>query len=167
MKFMGIPIDGTMESFVQKLKTKGLKYKGTEDGMANLTGEFAAISDCNIYVVRFSDRNQVRQVMVAFPITDDWSTLADTYFNLKKNLTVKYGEPQSVVEAKDKESSDNHIKLIKLVMDESKYVSVFTCENGKIELSMTKAGMLSARVLLRYFDNANTAELQKRMMDDL
>ena len=70
-------------------------------------------------------------------------------------------------EAKDRESGDNHLKLMKLIMGESKYVSVFTCENRKIELSMTKAGLLSACVLLRYFDNANVAELQKKIMYDL
>ena len=42
MKFKGIPIEGTLDSFVQKLKSKGFTYLGQQDGMALLKGEFAA-----------------------------------------------------------------------------------------------------------------------------
>lgn len=56
MKFKGIPIEGTLDSFVQKLKSKGFTYLGQQDGMALLKGEFAATKGCTIGVARFSDR---------------------------------------------------------------------------------------------------------------
>ena len=50
MKFKGIPMEGTLNSFVQKLKEKGYTYLGQQEGMALLKGEFAAtichISHC-------------------------------------------------------------------------------------------------------------------------
>ena len=42
MKFKGIPMEGTLNSFVQKLKEKGYTYLGQQEGMALLKGEFAA-----------------------------------------------------------------------------------------------------------------------------
>lgn len=38
MKFKGIPIEGTLNSFVQKLKDKGYTFIGQQNGMAILKG---------------------------------------------------------------------------------------------------------------------------------
>lgn len=45
MKFKGIPMEGTLNSFVQKLKEKGFTYIGTQNGMAVLEGEFSPLRD--------------------------------------------------------------------------------------------------------------------------
>lgn len=73
MKFKGIPMEGTLNSFVQKLKDKGFTYIGAQDGMAILKGEFAATKGCTIGVARFEDRDQVNIVAVIFPEKDSWT----------------------------------------------------------------------------------------------
>ena len=87
MKFKGIPIEGTLDSFVQKLKSKGFTYLGQQDGMALLKGEFAATKGCTIGVARFSDRDQVNLVAVIFPEEESWSGITKSYYTLKDMLT--------------------------------------------------------------------------------
>ncbi len=42
LTFKGVPINGTLNEFVSKLKQKGLAHIGTEEGIAMLKGDFAA-----------------------------------------------------------------------------------------------------------------------------
>ena len=167
MKFKGIPMEGTLNSFVAKLKAKGFTYIGQQDGTAILKGEFAATKNCTIGVVRFSDKDQVNVVGVIFPEEDSWTGVYKSYLNLKEMLTEKYGEPEvSERFSGDKPPSD-FLKFYALLHDECHYVSEFACENGKIQLTMTKQNYDTASVLLRYIDKANVDETRKKVMDDL
>lgn len=167
MTFKGIPIDGTLNSFVQKLKAKGYTYVTTQDGMALLTGEFAATKGCTIVVSRFSDRDQVNLVGVIFPEEKTWSKISSTYFTLKRLLTEKYGEPDSIEFFSDDEPCDDFLKFHALLGDECHYTSEFSEDNGKIQLTMAKQSYNSASVILKYIDDANAKETRKKIMDDL
>ena len=167
MKFKGIPMEGTLNSFVQKLKDKGYSYLGQQDGMALLKGEFAATKGCTIGVARFADRDQVNLVAVIFPEEETWNSITRSYYNLKDMLTVKYGNPESVEEFTDRESSSDFLKFHALLKDECNYISEFSCENGRIQLTMKKQDYNTAAVILRYIDNANADETRKKIMDDL
>ena len=50
LAFKGVPIDGTLNEYVQKMKQKGFDYLGTENGIAILTGDFAAYKGCTVGV---------------------------------------------------------------------------------------------------------------------
>lgn len=167
MKFMGIPIDGPLENFVLKLKNKGFKHKSTEDGIALMLGEFAATRDCELYILRFSDRNKVHRVCVKFPSEYDWESLSGKYYDLKKNLTVKYGEPKSTEQFKDSVPTSDESKFNMVLREECNYVSWFTNDIGKIQLAMRKDNWRSGCIILYYLDKANEEEYQKKMMDDL
>lgn len=167
MKFKGIPMEGTLNSFVQKLKDKGFTYIGAQDGMAILKGEFAATKGCTIGVARFEDRDQVNLVAVIFPEEDSWTDITQSYFGLKEMLTEKYGEPESVETFSDHEPSSDLLKFYALLRDECHYISDFNVENGKIQLTMAKQDYDSAAVILRYIDKANADETHKKVMDDL
>ena len=147
MKFKGIPMEGTLNSFVQKLKAKGYTYLGQEDGIAILKGEFATIKGCTVFVNRFSDRDQVNMVGVVFPEEKTWNAITTSYYLLKDMLTEKYGKPDCVEEFSKRDPQ--------------------SCENGNIQLSMKKTNTLAASVFLRYIDNENADETRKKMMDDL
>ena len=155
MKFKGIPIEGTLDSFVQKLKSKGFTYLGQQDGMALLKGEFAATKGCTVGVARFSDRDQVNLVAVIFPEEESWSGITKSYYTLKDMLTEKYGTPECIEEFSDRTPSDDFLKFHALL------------ENGKIQLTMKKQDYNSAAVILRYIDKANADETRKKVMDDL
>lgn len=167
MKFKGIPMEGTLNGFVQKLKEKGFTYIGTQNGMAVLEGEFAATKGCTIGVVRFEDRDQVNIVAVIFPEQDSWTGITQSYFGLKEMLTEKYGEPKTVETFSDREPSSDVLKFYALLNDECHYISDFYVENGKIQLTMEKHDYNSASVMLRYIDKANADETRKKVMDDL
>ncbi len=167
MKFKGIPMEGTLNSFVQKLKAKGYSYLGQQDGMALLKGEFAATKGCTIGVARFADRDQVNLVAVIFPEEESWNGITKSYFGLKDMLTEKYGNPESVEEFSGDEPPTDFLRFHKILDDECHYLSEFQCENGKIQLTMAKQDYNSAAVILRYIDKANADETRKKIMDDL
>ncbi len=76
----GIPIDGSLDSFVQKLKTQNLTYIGKENGVAIFMGEFAAYKDCTIGIVSLKQKDLVCKAAVTFPSCETWSSLSDNYF---------------------------------------------------------------------------------------
>ena len=145
MKFKGIPIEGTLNSFVQKLKDKGYTF----------------------IVARFSDRDQVNLVAVIFPEEETWTGITKSYYTLKDMLTEKYGTPECIEEFSDREPSSDFLKFHAILNDECHYISEFSCENGKIQLTMSKQDYNSASVILKYIDKANADETRKKVMDDL
>ena len=166
MKFKGIPMEGTLRSFVEKLKAKGYTYLGTEDGMATLNGEFAGAKGCTVVVESFPDRDQVSQVIVMFPEEKTWNGVYGLYSFYKDRLTEKYGAPDAVERFADGEPSDDFSKFYKLTSDECHYMSTFMTDNGKIMLTMFGSGM-EACVAISYVDEANAEETRSRVMEDL
>ena len=51
MKFKGVPMEGTLQSFTTKLKAKGYTPVGIQDGVSLLKGEFAGYKNCTIGAV--------------------------------------------------------------------------------------------------------------------
>ena len=70
LKFMGIPINGTLESFTQKLVAKGLKRERGWENTGAFSGTFAGESNCEVYVKRIPSRNIVYKVVVCLPSVD-------------------------------------------------------------------------------------------------
>lgn len=48
--FKGVPIDGTIDEFVSKMKQKGFSVLQTEENLSVLTGDFASYNDCTILI---------------------------------------------------------------------------------------------------------------------
>lgn len=167
MKFKGIPMEGSLNSFVDKLKSKGYTYLGQQEGIALLQGEFAATKNCIISVVRFSDKDQVNMVVVLLPGQKSWSSFISDYNTFKNLLTEKYGIPNVTESFSDQEPTSDFLKFHALLNDECHYLSEFTTENGRIQLTMGKKDYDEASIILRYIDNANVSETRKKIMDDL
>ena len=167
MKFKGIPMTGSLTSFVEKLKTKGYSYIGKQDGVAFLKGEFASVKKCTIGVATFNGKDQVNSVVVFFPDKKLWSEISSDYFGMKELLTEKYGNPESVEEFTNGNPEDDFLKFYAILKGECNYISEFSCDNGKIQLSMKKANYSSASIYLKYIDDTNAKELKKKILDDL
>lgn len=167
MKFKGVPIDGTLADFTQKMKQKGFSYKGMEDGMALFEGEFAATKGCTIIAVAKST-NVVHKVAVAFPDCDTWSCLSNKYESLKDMLTQKYGEPALNVEKFDyKYIDDDGDRYYNVKADRCKYSTSWVIEEGEIDLDITHSGYSSCFVRLIYIDRLNTDKVINQAIDDL
>lgn len=169
MTFKGVPIDGTMSQFIQKMKQKGFSITNTTDNIAMLSGSFAGQPDCTIGVISLSNKDLVCMVTVLFPFRDTWSSLYGDYASLKKMLTQKYGKPSDVVEEFDgyTEPKDDFSRMLEVQMDRCKYKSIFETSKGNIVLTIAHADYTNCNVTLVYADKINTREMRSQAIDDL
>lgn len=145
MKFKGVPMEGTLQTFTNKLKAKGFTPFGVQDGVSLLKGDFAGYKDCTVVAV--ADKSgMICKVTVVFPTMDKWGDLEQCYSRYKSMLSEKYGDPKDCVE---KFQND--------------YIND---DNGKIQLEITHQNF-TCFVVLSYFDNANQEKLRQQVMDDL
>lgn len=169
LTFKGVPIDGTLNEYVSKMKQAGFTYIGTEDGTAVLQGDFAGFKGCTVGVSTLKSANKVNTIGVIFPEQDDWASLENNYKHLKSMLTEKYGKPSECVEefqGYGTPQTDN-VKMHKLRMDECTWYTTYTTPKGDIQLSIDNQSVMKCYVLLRYFDKINTDAVKAQAMDDL
>lgn len=171
LKFKGVPIDGTLNEYVSKMKQAGFVLEGTEDGVALLSGEFAGYSDCVVGVKTLQKLNLVHEIVVLFPPQDKWAGLSYDYERLKTMLTKKYGKPDECEERFNASSymiEDDNDKMREVVMNNCKYYSTYNTDNGSITLTISNDGYeLGCRVKLFYTDKINSEIFDNAAMEDL
>ncbi|MCM1078483.1 MAG: hypothetical protein NC344_00160 [Bacteroidales bacterium] len=169
LKFKGIPIDGTLNSFVAKLRQKGCIPLKSGDGVALLKGDFAGYKDCTIGAVAIKNKDLVCKVAVVFPSHDTWGKLENNYMSLKSMLTSKYGEPSDCVEEFQSYSQpkDDNSKMYELQFDRCKYYTVFRTGNGAIQLEISHQSVTECYVMLSYYDALNQQVVVSDAMDDI
>lgn len=171
LAFKGVPIDGTLSSFVTKMRAKGFTSMGTAEGVAMLKGDFAAHKSCTILVATMQNRDLVSRIAVIFPDQSQWQYLYGDYAELKKLLTIKYGDPTDCVEDFQCPSysypNDDNDRMHNVRMDRCKYYSTFSTQNGEIQLSITHGDYSHCFVKLLYIDKVNNDSVIQDALDDL
>lgn len=171
LTFKGVPIDGTLNEYVDNMKKSGFTLIGEEDGLALLKGEFAAYKDCIIGVATLKQKDLVSKITVIFPESDTWSSLSSNYYSIKELLIEKYGEPADIVEKFDVQSFqlplDDNSKMHEVGMNNCKYYTTFELDNGSIQLSIENEGFSTSFVMLSYFDKINSEIIRQKAIDDL
>jgi hypothetical protein len=171
MSFKGVPIDGTLNEYVAKMKQSGFQYLGAEDGTAILNGDFAGYKNCHIGVSTLKKIDLVHKIGVIFPNHETWSKLSSNYYDLKQMLTVKYGSPNDEAELFDVKPYqlplDDNMKMHQVGMDNCKFYTVWKTDKGDIELSIDHSGFTSCFVKVVYFDKINSAIISEKAKDDL
>ncbi len=168
LKFKGVPIDGTLSQYTQRMKEKGFTYLGTENGISLLQGDFAGFKNCYVLVSTVQNKDLVSTIGVKFQEFDNWSLIYRDYSTLKEMLTEKYGKPTEVIEEFQGDYvDDDNSRMLALLMDGCKYVTTFETELGTIELFIIKYEYTKGCVMLKYTDRANNAILHKAVMEDL
>ena len=170
LKFMGIPINGTLESFTQKLVAKGMKRQQGWDNTGVFRGIFAGERDCKVYVNRIPSRNIVYRIVVCLPSRNMWEWLENDYNSFKEMLTSKYGEPKFCSESFKEEAStyDNSSKMIATLSGKCNYYASWQTDGGIIELEIFKPDReLYCFVRLQYFDRINYKLAENSKQDDL
>ncbi len=167
--FKGVPIDGTLDDYVSKMKQSGFTHTQTQDGTAILNGDFAGYKDCFVGVSTLKQKDLVYKIAVIFPDKNTWSTLSGNYFDLKQMLTEKYGKPSDIVEKFDgySEPKDDEARMYKVKFDNCKYSSVWQTDKGEIQLSIDHNSITSCFVKLAYFDKINSDKIKAKAKDDL
>lgn len=171
LKFKGVPIDGTLNEYVNKMKQAGFYYEATEDGIALLSGEFAGYSDCIVGVKTLQKLNLVHEIVVLFPSQDKWAGLNYDYERLKTMLTKKYGEPDECIErfnAPSYMTMDDNAKMYQVERNNCEYYSKYDTNNGSISLTISNDGYeFGCRVKLFYTDKTNSDIFDDAVMEDL
>lgn len=168
LKFKGIPIDGTPSEFGAKLKANGFIYDETLDGNSWYKGSFAGYNNCDVVVK--STNNLVHEVVVLFPKDYSWNQLNNTYSSLKKMLTTKYGNPESI------EKFENTPSYVNIEDDNDKYreVGFNRCVYSSLFRSLVDGlGIIileiksACRVGLHYHDYYNKIKKESAAINDL
>lgn len=168
MAFKDIPIDGSLNDFVSKMKARGFSiFESEKDGVI-FKGDFAGYKNCYVAVATSKDTDLVNTVGVMFPERTEWSSLENDYLHLKKMLTDKYGEPTECVEQFQGYSTpdDNMSKMYSLLLDRCVYETFFETPKGDVILSLGHMGTAGI-VNLIYRDKINTDEANSKALDDL
>lgn len=139
LRFEGIPIDGPIEPFVQKLKEKGFKPMEKWEEMQCLKGTFAGKSNCQVFVLRNVKRDVVYRVVVCMPFRDNWEQIERDYQYLQRYYIKKLGAPDEFHSNFEipREVERNEDKWKLLCADKCNYTSTWEVDGGKIYLEMS------------------------------
>ena len=139
LRFEGIPIDGPIEPFVQKLKEKGFKPMEKWEEMQCLKGTFAGKSNCQVFVLRNVKRDVVYRVVVCMPFRDNWEQIERDYQYLQRYYIKKLGAPDEFHSnfevSREVERDEDKWRL--LCADKCNYTSTWEVDGGKIYLEMS------------------------------
>ena len=88
LKFKGIPIEGSITSFCEKLKSKGLEQVETDNNATFFVGDFTG-RNATIGVAATDDGKNVYSVAVCFDPSKEWNTLVNTYdYYIKSGIII-------------------------------------------------------------------------------
>lgn len=110
-KFLGIPVDGSKSSMIQKLKNKGFVYDPSAD---YLKGEFNG-QRVNVYVV--TNNNRVCRIMVCDKITCDEGQIKIRY----NTLCRQFANNQKYVPISAEELSDSEDISYEMTVNKKEY----------------------------------------------
>ncbi|MBR4850745.1 MAG: hypothetical protein IKU97_01645 [Tidjanibacter sp.] len=170
LAFKGVPITGTLQHYVESMKSAGFRLISGGNGVARMRGDFAGFKDCKLLVSTIDNHNLVCSIDVFFAEREQWSELHNDYTALKKMLTQKYGSPASCVEKFEGLMSDfvkdDNSKFHELKFDRCKYITTFKTPKGTITLRMDHKDY-DCFVRLTYADKINSALVLNTAMSDL
>ncbi len=160
LSFKGIPIEGSMTEFCQKLKTKGFTSIGQENNISLFTGDFTG-REATVGVTATDDGKNVFAVVVLFEPSGEWNTLVNTYDYYKDLYTRKYGKPSISKEKNPALMAEVHQGTVV-------YGSAWEVTGGDIQLSIEKSsGVYEGMVLIRYRDSQNVEAKIQSDLDDI
>lgn len=166
LTFKGIPIEGSMTVFCQKLKAKGFTQMGKDKNVTLFTGDFTG-RQATIGVGASDDGKNVFSVVVLFDPCGEWNNLVSTYDYYKDLYTRKYGDPLISKENNPSYSDSNTALMAEVHQGTVVYGSVWNVTGGDIQLSIEKSsGIYEGMVMIRYRDSQNVeAKIQSDLED--
>ncbi len=167
MKFVDVPIDGTLRQYVSRMRRAGFKVERYDGSVAVLVGTFLGYGGTRVYVNTLGKRDLVSKIAVVLPSMDDWSDLETAYTELKDYMTRGFGGYKSCVERFDNPYAQKDTgKMHAILLDQFKYETRFISESGDLSLLIKHADQKTF-VMLIYKDKENIQLLRMDAMDDL
>jgi len=166
LTFKGIPIEGSVTTFCQKLKSKGFTQMGKDKNITLFTGDFTG-RQATIGVGASDDGKNVFSVVVLFDPSGEWNNLVSTYDYYKDLYTRKYGDPAISKENNPSRSDSNTALMAEVHQGTVVYGSAWNVTGGDIQLSIEKSsGIYEGMVMIRYRDSQNVeAKIQSDLED--
>lgn len=142
LSFRQLPINGSVSQFIANLETVGYTQKFSyshEKRTAVLTGSFAGVNNCEIYVVGTPLTETVCRVIVYFPEQKVWYNIKSEYNKWKDKFTSKYGKPNSYEFFSDPFYEGDGSEMTALYSEHCTYASYFNDNEsgGTIVVKMT------------------------------
>ncbi len=161
----GVPINGTLKEFTEKLIAKGCEEHFVNDKDITVKGDFAGYKNCRIKACAPANSDMVNTVEVLFPRQNTWEELYKNYITIKDMLEDKYGAPSSMREKFELSYTPGNdaARLQAVLNHRCKYMTVFETKLGKIVVSIHP----KSYVVLEYTDYTNHEESRAAAMDDL
>ena len=167
LSFKGIPIEGSMTAFCQKLKAKGFTSLGRDNNITLFSGDFTG-RKATVGVTATDDGKNVFAVVVFFDPSGEWNTLVNTYDYYKDLYTRKYGVPTISKENNPALSDSNTTLMAEVHQGTVVYGSAWEVTGGDIQLSIEKSsGVYEGMVMIRYRDSQNVEAKIQNDLDDI
>lgn len=162
LKFMGVPLCGPLNEFVDKMVSLGFEYGKSSDEGAILTGDFAGYKDC-YFAVATIDKEDVGSVAVLFPEGKNWSSLEKQYRKLKDMLTAEYGAPEKEFEVfQNGDPKDDSLRLQELRNNRCQYQTIYYTIKGLITVMLVNDDIIGCHVTLSYLDMSYALTISHR-----
>lgn len=167
LSFKGIPIEGSMPEFCQKLKAKGFTLFNQDGDTSMFTGEFTG-RDVLVGVLGAGSGKDVFLVVVLFESNREWNTLATTYSYYKMLYTQKYGVPSFSKENNPSLSDSNISLMTELSQGTVEYETRWTVDGGEIKLSIDKdVEYNKGKVVVVYINSIGLGMYMQDNIDDI
>ena len=167
LSFKGIPIEGSMTAFCQKLKAKGFTSLGRDNNITLFSGDFTG-RKATVGVTATDDGKNVFAVVVFFDPSGEWNTLVNTYDYYKDLYTRKYGVPTISKENNPALSDSNTALMAEVHQGTVVYGCAWEVTGGDIQLSIEKSsGVYEGMVMIRYRDSQNVEAKIQNDLDDI
>lgn len=166
LAFKGIPIEGSMREFCQKLKAKGYTPILQENDISSFSGEFTS-RQVEVYVFAGNNGENVYGVGVFLDPDSEWNSLTTDYFYYKDLYTRKYGEPAIAKEYNPAHSDSNIALMSELNRGTVNYSSTWKVKGGLITIAIRKSfEIYEGRVIIAYSDTqSREAKIQSDLND--
>lgn len=156
----GIPIDGEIRDFIEKVKDIGFTLTYAEggtpflylnEGIAILTGKFVN-HICEIVVCATPLTKTVWNVVFLLPEDNNWISLKETFDKLKYMFISKYGSPsESIDRFIYPYDSDDYDKIVAIRNNMGTFLYLWRMENGTILLHIKD----TCNIKIAYEDKQN------------
>lgn len=167
LKFMGVPITGTLTEFVAKMEKKGWKSDYNNDYAIVMKGTFAN-EEAELYIISSRTTHTVWKVAVLLNNEyTSWYSLKEDYNSWKALYSEKYGEPRSYEFFKRPYYEGDGYELQAVELGKCSYISFYDVPLGGmiVEISDDK------KIQLSYEDKLNSdlqgQERKKNAMEDI
>ncbi len=163
LEFRGIPLDGSLSSFEEKMDSIGYDIILIQDHAVVMEGEFIG-KKANLFIFSSPITDNVWKVVVSFGKEISWSSLKYEYRKIKDLYTQKYGKSSHSFEffTNPYYEGDGY-ELQALRNEKCTYVAYFELVEGTIAVRMNSEGSIG----IVYEDGINVDKAKKERENNI